>query len=196
MYLFLSSYEYDNSVSVYAHQETIPVLQWLALPYNLLPGLALVAVWAYRRNRALIAIATMALGYVSTMLYFDLYYRYRFPFVPLLITLSGPGLYYLLTRRTFRQLLPPLLAVLVIFALTWDNPAKKRRPEERYGVVRVFIVNRQYDRAEAYLRQLRAEGIPSGPGAILLVRAYHEAGRPADAQRVFREFVAIRDKEL
>ncbi len=187
MYLFLSSYEYDNSVSVYAHQEVILPLRLMALPYNLLPGLALLSLWFFRRNRGIILIALMALGYAATMLYFDLYYRYRFPVVPVLIALSGPGLYCLLTRRTYKQLAPPLLTVLVVFALTWDSPAKMRRHQERYAVVQVFIVNRMYDRAEEYVRQLRREGIPVRGVLLQLMRALHGDGQTVRAETLYRE---------
>ncbi len=188
MYLFLSSYEYDNSVSVYAHQEVILPLRLMFIPYNLLVGLALIGIWRYCRNRGIVLAGLMVFGYAATMLYFDLYYRYRFPMVPVLIVLSGPGLYYLLTRRSLRQLAIPLLLLLIFLVLTWDSPSKARRPQERYAVVQVFIVNKMYDRAESYIRQLRREHIPVRPVLPNLIRALHADGETARAETLYREF--------
>jgi len=184
LYWFLRRYEFDNSLSFYAHREMIPMLGMLPLTYNMLAAAALVGLWHYRRNLGIRTVGLLAAAYVVSFLWFMVYYRFRIHVVPPLCVLAGAGIWSIVKAGSWKQAGGKILFILAVVAVTWDNPDKLRRPAERWAVVHVMLLNRQFDRAEDYIRQLDRAGVPSAPAKTELIRSLLQAGRRSDAARL------------
>ena len=188
LYLFLGLYEWDNSLSFYAHREMIPLLRWQPVTYNLLVATAAVGWWWQRRNLGVRGVVLIIFAYVISFVCFVLFYRFRIHVVPLLCVLAGAGWWRLATVRNWKKLAVMIAAVLLVLLLTWDNVDQKRRPAERWAVVHAMLVNCQYDEAEAYIRNLDRVGVDAVPAKVELVRELVKKGKRVEAMRLAREY--------
>ncbi len=189
---FICSYEIDNSMSFYAHRDVIPFMWLQFIPYNVILALALVAVAGTlclkrsRFNRGIILTALMAAAYVVSLLPFDIYYRYRIPIVPLLTVLAGAGVATIYQIKSWKVRMIPVVAVILIFSVTWTAPNKLRRPAERLAVAEVFIHNKDFDRANQYITQLEREKIPTRAVRLKLIRALYATGNVEAANTMYQ----------
>ena len=138
---FVSSYEIPNSLSVYAHSDVIDILKIQIVPFNLLTILSILGFALYsKKNLPLVFVFFAGVAYLSTMLFFEMFYRFRIPVEPLLCVLSGAGIsgFYHLSLR-YKILLS--FGLVLLFYLTWQNPEKLRPEAEKIAVANVFLQN-------------------------------------------------------
>ena len=188
---FCSSFELHNSLSVYAHREIIPFLRILAVPFPLLLTLGTLGAILRRRERGFRVIALLALGYLVSMLFFTVFYRFRIPLVPLLAILAAGAVLPL--KRAIRQrryLLPAIIAAALttLNLLLWVDPEVRRSESEHAAVARVLIDNDRFGEAEEYLARMMARGEHADPGVKLLLRRMLRAGETQEAEAVAGRF--------
>lgn len=169
---FCSSYEIPNSLSFYAHRDAVDFLWFFPLTFNLLLSLAIPALWLYRRNKGIACVFLFVLAYLLTMIYFEMFYRFRIPCIPLICALAGASLGYI--ARNIRQGRTVLTAVIIalFFVFTYASPDRKRTVQERIATAQVIIQTMQIGKAETYIRKLESEGIDTRQlKAMLATRA-------------------------
>lgn len=193
---FLSMYEVPNSLSVYAHTELIPFLRIFLMPFNILAALAFVGTWYFRRNRLVLMVFLLVCTFAGSLSFFEIFYRFRIPVMPLIAILAGAGvmaLYRWWRRREYRVLALSLLFMTVFIALTWVNPDSRRTFNERAAVSRLLIENKHYAKAEDYLWRMAGDGYAEQirPGVILLVQRLLADGERARAEEVAGRFQRI-----
>ncbi len=187
--MFLSSFEFSNSLCFYAHREIISMLMVLAIPFNLLLAMAAVAlVFDLRRLRTLF-VGGLTAGYFLTIIYFTMFYRFRIPVVPLLCVLAGIA-FHTLARRPAPWGRWTLAAAFVsfFFVLTYANPDRLRPANERHSVARILIDSQDFLRAEAYIDRLAATSLPLGNLDRLLVQAVLANGDETQAARLYAKY--------
>lgn len=168
---FLSSYELQNSLSFYAHRELIDFLWVLIIPFNLIVGLAMLGFIFKRKNPGIIFIALSVASYVGTMIFFDMFYRFRIPTVPLLAVLAGAGITGIYKMRNSAKIALPLIFITTFFLLTYTNPNKLISTQEKKSLIKVLIRAGRYEKAEGKLLSLEKESGRQDVLCAMLVRA-------------------------
>jgi hypothetical protein len=156
---FSSSYEIPNSLSFYAHRDAVDFLWLFPLTFNLLLALSLAVLWLYRRNLGVICVFLFILAYLMTMIYFDMFYRFRIPCVPLICVLAGASLGHVVMNIRRSGAVWTAAIVALVFLLTYSDSDKKRSSHEKVATARGIIQSMQLGKAEAYIRKLEGEGI-------------------------------------
>lgn len=178
----LTPFENTNSLSFYAHREVIGLLKLLSLPVTVLFALSPAALRCGRKIFYLLLL--LIAGYFGSLLFCEIYYRFRIPALPLLCLGGGVGamqLYRMYTqkeRRGFLFILPVLAAL--YFSLT-VVPEKLIQRTEREATVRFFLDRKMYDRAGELLLKYRSCGVPSPEGERFLLYLLVKAQKQQDA---------------
>lgn len=187
-----SPFEIPNSLSIYAHREFIPLLKILALPMPLLMGAALIGTAGFRRNGAVLLAALLVAGYFGSIVFCEIYYRFRIPAEPLLAMLAGAGIRSLIrfrARREYAALAAGIALLAAGIGWTLATPPEPRLPAgERDATVRLLADSGRYAAAEHYLERARRHGAPMPEGERFLIRSLAKEGRHAEAQELFRRW--------
>lgn len=187
-----SPFEMPNSLSIYAHREFIPLLKILALPMPLLMGAALIGTAGFRRNGAVLLAALLVAGYFGSIVFCDIYYRFRIPAEPLLAMLAGAGIRSLIrfrARKEYAALAAGIALLAAGVGWTIATPPEPRLPaSERDATVRLLTELDRFSAAEHYLERARKHGAPMPAGEQFLIRTLARAGRHAEAQELFRRW--------
>ncbi len=192
---FISSYEIPNSLSFYAHKEIVDYMNLFIIPFNFILILATFGFIKNIKNRKMIFVALLLTGYVSTMLYFNMFYRFRIPAVPLLIVLAGAGIYAVMTMKTRAQQITTWSGIILLTWATYSNPDQHRLPGERVSVAKVLIQNERFLKAENYLDKLSTLSIFPTQLWVHLTRKYAESGDQVSAERVYAKFLALKKSQ-
>jgi len=185
-----SSYELENSLSVYAHRELIPPLKMLILPFNLLWILGAAGTFLNRKERGIRWCAAFAGSYIASMLFFTVFYRFRVPVIPLLGVLAAAGAREfgaMWRERRRRKLAAWTAAAAALFALTWVSPDPRRSAAERTQVAYIMIFNRRIAEAKEYLDDMTRCGQDSRSGRLVLVQQLADDRRFAEAEEYLEE---------
>lgn len=187
-----SPFEIPNSLSIYAHREFIPLLKILALPMPLLMGAALIGTAGFRRNAAVLLAALLVAGYFGSIVFCDIYYRFRIPAEPLLAMLAGAGVRTLIRFRARRQYAALTAGIALLAAgIVWTiatPPEPRLTAGERDATVRLLVDSGRVAAAERYLERARSHGAPMPEGEQFLIRSLAKEGRHAEAQELFRRW--------
>ena len=153
---FISSYEIPNSVSFYAHRDIVNFLYVLFVPFNLLVALSVTSLIVIRKNTYIIMMFLLILCYLGTMIFFDMFYRFRIPVVPLMCIISAFTLKEIASNwnkiRVFSLFL--ILISLALFFLTYTEPNKKRPHGERLSAIKMLINQKRFNEAEIKLKEM------------------------------------------
>ena len=156
---FCSSYEIPNSLSFYAHRDAVDFLWFFPVTFNFILALSIAVLWLYRRNRGVLCVFLFILAYLMTMIYFDMFYRFRIPCVPLICVLAGASLGYIVRNIRRGGGVWTAAIVALVFVFTYSSSDRKRTSHEKVATARVIIQTMQLGKAEAYIRKLEGEGI-------------------------------------
>ena len=193
---FISSYEMPNSLSFYAHREIIDFMKVFVVPFNFILILAVIGVTHSYKNRGVLFVSLLSAGYVGTMLYFNMFYRFRIPVVPLITILAGAGVYSIIEIKRKPRQLAAWCGVFILTWITYANPDKYRLPGERVSVAIVLIQNGRLPKAENYLDKLSGLSIVPERVWILLIRSYIKSGDQVSAKRAYKKFLSLNAKRL
>jgi 4-amino-4-deoxy-L-arabinose transferase-like glycosyltransferase len=196
---YVSSFEIANSLSVYSHREIIDFFKIFLIPFNLLIALAITASAYKFRNRGVILLVLLIAGYVCSMVFFEMFYRFRVPTVPLLCVLAGVGIAFIISNfecKNYIRAGTALLLTAIIFIPTWRNSDKLRPPGERRSTAAVLIQNERYAAAEDYIDNLREMKIPTEGLETFMIKKVNNSGDPARARILFDKWIkpALIDK--
>jgi hypothetical protein len=181
---FFSSYEIPNSLSFYAHKEVIEFMTIFIIPFNLLLGISIAGVYLLKKNKGVLLIALLISSFCGSLLFFNMFYRYRVPVVPLVALLAGAGIVKISHQHSKYRRTIYLLFIFIFFLLTYTNPDKLRLKSERISVGKVLIFNRQYKRAEDYINHLDKDQINTDLLYHLLIASLIKDGEVKYAKRV------------
>lgn len=189
LWSMVTPFENTNSLSLYAHREAIMPLKMLCLPVTLLFSLCFSALTC--RKRSIFMILALIACYFGTLIFCEIYYRFRIPALPLLCIAGGAGavqLAELLRRRSLSSVifLLPVLAALLIWAK--HNPESSLHRSEREATVRFFLDRKMYDRAGELLVKYRKCGVESPVGERFLLGLLVRDGRQQEAGYWYLEF--------
>lgn len=185
----VTPFENTNSLSFYAHREAIPLLKILSLPITLLFALTFAA--ARYRKRSIYLILLLITGYFCSLVFCEIYYRFRIPALPLLCIAGGAGIMQLdilLKKRSklaFVFLLPVLIAIGLRLNMT---PEKLIQKSEREATVRFFLDRKQYAKAGELLLKYRTCGVASPAGERFLLGLLVRDGKQPEAIYWYNEF--------
>ncbi|HBC85886.1 MAG TPA: hypothetical protein DCZ94_02920 [Lentisphaeria bacterium] len=168
---FCSSYEIPNSLSFYSHRDVIDFLWIFIVPFNLLLAFSIAAVWLYRRNKGILLVGFFILAYLMTMIYFEMFYRFRIPCVPLLCVLAGASLGFVLRNGKSRLIIPAAIFIILFFILTYSNPDSHRSAQEKVATAHVIIQAKQFGKAGKYIQKLEKDGIDTRQLKAILAEA-------------------------
>ncbi|MCF7791427.1 MAG: glycosyltransferase family 39 protein [Victivallales bacterium] len=156
---FISSYEIPNSLSVYAHKDIIYLLKYLFVPFNIFIAFAAVSLFYVKYNKYILLFFLSCLCYTATMIFFDMFYRFRIPVVPLLCVLSGITLQYIAGFWKNRKMvsLTSILVIVLIFRFTYVSPGKLRPKGEKLAAIKLLINERRFKEAEQRLSRMDLE---------------------------------------
>lgn len=191
IYKFTSSYEIPNSLSFYSHREMIPVLWIFIVPFNLMLGLALTGIYYYRKNKGVLFVAVLSLLYMLSMVFVEMFYRYRISVVPLIALLAGAGLYAIIHDKIKIRKMVLAFLLICFFLLTYENPVKLRLPQERITVAEVLIYNGRYEKAREYLEEMEKDFIKCDLQWIILINELEKKQQAERAQEVRLRFNEI-----
>lgn len=195
--MFASSYEVPNSFSLYAHREIITLLKILLVPFNLILGIAILALFLdFKRLRSLF-IGGMAAGYFLTIIYFSMFYRFRVVDVPLLCVLCGISMHLLIQAKS--QKLKYIFSAIFVFGfffLTYTPPDKLRTGSERRTVIKLLITRRDYYKAERFIDKLVEDKVPLNNLEKYLVISLDKDGYKDDAKRLFIKYAKYRGRKV
>ncbi|MFA6104291.1 MAG: glycosyltransferase family 39 protein [Victivallaceae bacterium] len=189
---YVSSYEIANSLSVYSHREVIDFFKIFLIPFNLLIALAVTALAYKFRNRAVILVAVLIAGYVCSMVFFEMFYRFRIPTVPLLCVLAGSGIAFIISNfecKNYVRAGTALLLTAIVFIPTWKNSDKLRPAHERRSTAAVLIQSERYAAAEDYIDNLRAQNVPTEGLETFMIKTVNNSGDPARARILFDKWI-------
>ena len=189
---YVSSYEIANSLSVYSHREIVDFFKIFLIPFNLLIALAITALAYKIRNRGVILVALLIAGYVCSMVFFEMFYRFRIPTVPLLCVLSGIGMALIincLERKNYIRAGTALLLTAIVFIPTWRDADKLRPAGERRSTAAVLIQSGRYAAAEDYIDNLREQKIPTEGLETFMIKTVNNAGDPTRARILFDKWI-------
>lgn len=153
-YKFISSYEIPNGMTFYAYRDVIDILNICIVPFNLLVIMALVGIILNYRNRAVLIVGLAAFSFFSTMIYFEMFYRFRIPVEPLLCVLAAAGLKGFFELKGIVPKLTLAGIVCVLLFVTYQEPMRLRPEPEKRTVVVIFIRQGLLSRAEEMVSHL------------------------------------------
>jgi hypothetical protein len=190
--MFASSYELPNSLSFYAHREIIFLLEILFIPFNLILGIAVLALFLDFKHLRSLFVGGMAAGYFLTIIYFSMFYRFRVVDFPLLCVLSAVSIHLLIQAKPqkfkYKYILSAIF-VAVFFFVTYISPDKLRTASERRAVVSHLISCGEYYKAEQFIDKLIEDKIPLNGVEKYLITSLHKKGYEEDARRVFFKYI-------
>ncbi|MHB9138634.1 MAG: glycosyltransferase family 39 protein [Victivallaceae bacterium] len=189
---YISSYEIPNSLSVYSHREMIDFFKIFLIPFNLLIALTAVTVVYKIRNRSVMLLFVLIGGYVCSMVFFSMFYRFRVPTVPLLCVLAGIGMLFIINKfesRKYDTAISALLVAAIVFIPTWKNPDKLRSDSERRTTAAVLIQCERYAAAEDYIDMLREQKIPTEGLELYLIKTINNSGDVPRAKLLFNKWI-------
>jgi 4-amino-4-deoxy-L-arabinose transferase-like glycosyltransferase len=192
VYNFFCSYEIPNSLSYYSHREALDFLKIFIIPFNLLVALAGLGFGFRTKNRGIALIWIMIAVYGGSMVFFNMFYRFRIPVVPLVAALSGIGVasvYNVFKQKKYLQGIVAIIIVVVFLLFTWDDPNKRRPHNERRNVASFLIRNHRFTEAENYIDQMRQEKIQTKGLEIFLINAISKSGQPERARDLYRKWL-------
>lgn len=190
--MFASSYEQPNSLSFYAHREIIFLLEILCIPFNLLLGIAVLALFLDFKHLRSLFVGGMAAGYFLTIIYFSMFYRFRVVDVPLLCVLCAVAIHLLVRGKPQKfkyKYAFSAIFVIVFFFITYTPPYKLRSAGERRSVISHLISCGEYDKAEQFIDKLIKDKIPLNGVEKYLITSLHKKGLEEDARRVFFKYI-------
>ena len=178
----LTPFENPNSLSYYAHREAVGLLKIFCLPVTVLFALSLSALRS--RKKIVYLLLILITGYFGSLLFCEIYYRFRTPALPLLCLCGGIGVIQMhqmvmkKERKIFLFILPVLAAL--YFSLTLV-PERKIPRSEREVTVRFFLDRKMYDRAGELLLKYRSCGVPLPDGERILLYLLVKAQKTQEA---------------
>ncbi|MBQ9500695.1 MAG: glycosyltransferase family 39 protein [Lentisphaeria bacterium] len=195
VFAMISPFENPNSLSFYAHREAILTLKVLCLPVTLLFALLFPALLI--RSRTILLTELLIGIYFSSLVFCEIYYRFRIPVLPLLCIAGGAGAVRfagLVKKRSVGALffLPPLASALWLTAAT--VPEKMIPRSEREATVGFLLDRRRFDQAGELLLRYRKCGVASPQGERLLVRYLLKHDRREDAAYWHEAFLSERTR--
>lgn len=104
----------------------------------------------------LIIVFLAVTAYSSTMMFFEMFYRFRIPIEPLLCVLSGAGISGLYYQSPIKKLLW-LIILISLFFLTWQSPDKIRSESEKIIVADIFLSNGYVFKAKDIAKSLNPD---------------------------------------
>jgi len=188
------SYEIPNSLSVYAHADIISFMAVFVLGFNVLLALALVGSLLHKRNPGILFVALCIVVYFISLFPFAMFYRYRLVATPLLCVLAGIGLRKTLRLKSLAKKIIICVCVAVFALLTYVPPDRVRPVGERRAVAAVLVSNGRFSDAEAYLRDMAADGELREAEWRYLARALHASGDRDGAAAVWMEYLDLRKR--
>ena len=184
----ISPFEMPNSLSFYAHREAIPFLKILCYPITL--HFAFIPVVLLAKSKVKWLLLLLISGYFASIIFCDIYFRFRIPALPLLTLLSGIGIVEI--YRAFRDKSIKLLAVvpilLAIGLIYFTIPERLLPSSEKDATVRFFMDKKDFDKAGNLLLKYRTLGIPSIQGEKVLIYLLVKEGKNQDAMYWFNTF--------
>ncbi|MFA7230680.1 MAG: glycosyltransferase family 39 protein [Victivallaceae bacterium] len=191
IYNFVAAYEIPNSLSYYAHRDVIDFFKIFIIPFNLLVALGVVALAFRIRHRGLLLLWLLIGAYGCSMVFFNMFYRFRIPVVPLLAILAGAGLVALwnvFIQKKYLALAAGSLFIVVIFFFTWRD-SDKLRPESERTTVAVFLVkSKHFALAEDYINRMRQDGIKTEKLEKFLISSLHKDGDAERARELYEKW--------
>lgn len=189
---YVSSYEIANSLSVYSHREIIDFFKIFLIPFNLLIALSITAMTYKFRNRGVLLLGLLIAGYVCSMVFFEMFYRFRIPTVPLLSVLSGVAFAFIINNfenKKYVHAATALLIIALVFIATWKNSDKLRSAGERRSTAAVLINCEKYAAAEDYIDNLRKLKIPTEGLEMFMIRTLNKSGDATRARMLFDKWI-------
>jgi 4-amino-4-deoxy-L-arabinose transferase-like glycosyltransferase len=188
---FLGSYEIPNSLSYYAHRDIIDFFKVFLIPFNLLVALAAVAMAYNFRRHGTMLLVLMLIIYAVTMMFFNFFYRFRIPAIPLFCILAGAGAAYIINCFNNRSINAAIAAVVLAaaaFTACWRDVDTLRPVSERRSVTVLLIDNGHYLAAENTLMKLRWLGAPTPELERRLIAALIKSGEMERANELARRW--------
>jgi hypothetical protein len=170
------------------------VLWILFLPFNLLAGFGILGAYFKRKNPGVIFIALSAAAYVGTMIFFDMFYRFRIPTVPLMALLAGAGIAGIYKMRNSAKIALPLIFVIVFFFLTYTNPNKLIPKQEKINLIKVLIKTGRYEKAERKIIELEKTGERNDALCSELIRAMLKNNERNEAEQFILKLQTTRSE--
>jgi hypothetical protein len=130
-----------------------------------------------------------------SMVFVEMFYRYRISVVPLVSLLAGAGLYAMINDKIKKRQLLLIVLLICFFMITYENPDKLRLPHERIAVAEALIFNGRYEKALAYLEELEKNSIKCDLQWIKLINELEKNKQQERAQNAkirFNELVKQR----
>ena len=149
---FISSYEIPNSLSFYAHQEIIPILKMMFITFNALLIAGFTGLYLNIKHKGILLTSLLICSYVGTMLYFEMFYRFRIPVVPLLFVLTAGAVQKFKNLKAKQQIVIILISV-GLFFITYTSPHKLMKENEKRGIAQILIANKHLRQAENYMNK-------------------------------------------
>ncbi len=193
LYSAFASYEIPNSLSVYAHRDLIDYMKILVINFHWLIAFAVVALLFHWHKPMVLLFSIGIAGYLFSLIFFFVLYRYRLPIVGLLATNAALGLltlWQLYRRRKFVKLVAGMLAALAVICFLQQNPWQLRTQNECEAVVRIMVDNDRFVKAHDYLNQMSDHGKRSVPGELFLLRTLVRKNEPGLAEVYYNEWRA------
>ena len=181
IYNIISPFEIPNSLSVYAHREAIPLLKLLNYPITL--HFAFIPAVLLAKPKIKWLLLLLISGYFASIIFCDIYFRFRIPALPLLTLLSGIGIVEI--YRVFRDKsikILTIIPVLLAFALIYFTVPERLLPSsERDATVRFFMDKKDFDKAGNLLLKYRKKGVPSIQGEKVVIYLLVKDGKNEEA---------------
>ncbi|MCX6984504.1 MAG: glycosyltransferase family 39 protein [Lentisphaerae bacterium] len=195
-YKFASSYEIPNSLSFYAYRDMLPILRIFIVPFNLMVGLALLGIYYYRGNKGILLMAILSLLYMFSMIFVEMFYRFRISAIPLISILAGAGLYAVIHDKIRKRQIFLTALLVCFFLFTYADPEKLRLPHEKITVAETLIYNGRYEKAQNYLEKMERNSIKCDPQWMELINELEKNQQQERAQDIrmrFNEIVKQRE---
>jgi len=189
----ISPFENPNSLSLYAYREAIPALKILCLPVTLLFALLFPALLF--RSRTILLTELLIGIYFSSLVFCEIYYRFRIPALPLLCVAGGAGavqLAALVKKRSVSVFFFFLPAAAALGLTAATVPERMIPRSEREATVRFLLDRRRFDQAGELLLRYRKCGVASPQGERLLVVMLLKNGLRGDAAYWHAAFLSER----
>jgi 4-amino-4-deoxy-L-arabinose transferase-like glycosyltransferase len=184
---FILSYEIPNSLSFYAHKEIIPALQLMFITFNAIIISALIGVYLNFKNKGVQLIALLICSYIGTMLYFEMFYRFRIPVVPLLFVLTATAIHKFTYLKKKEQFYILSLSI-ILFFITYRTPEKLMLKNEKISIATVLVNNNHLMRAESYMDKLLKQSIFPEKLWLKLSSKYYQNGNIQASTRILNKY--------
>jgi hypothetical protein len=188
IYNIISPFELPNSLSIYAHREAIPLLKILNYPITL--HFAFIPAMLLSKSKIKWLLLILVGGYFASIIFCDIYFRFRIPALPLLTLISSMGIieiYRAIRDKSIKMLtiIPVLLAFVLIY---FTVPERLLPSSERDATVRLFMDRKDFDKAGSLLLKYRKLGVPSPQGEKVLIYLLVKEGKNQEAMYWYNTF--------